>query len=173
MPYRISIAVDKLATLKRKIKFLADVFDMLPEHIIITDENANVIYANKAAEEQTGRSATEIIGKTPGDLWGGQMPKEFYEKMWHTIKIEKKPFVGDVKNKRSDGTKYWQELNVFPVLDKKGNIEIFIGVEPKITIKASDYNVVKKINGFMFTRELTMKTLKEGLEELKSELKLK
>lgn len=108
-------------------------FDNVNDHVIITDPNANIIYANKAAQRDTGFSRDEMLGKNPADLWGGQMPKDFYEKMWHTIKIEKQPFVGEVKNKRKDGAEYWQEIHISPVLWENGEIKFFIGIEPNIT----------------------------------------
>lgn len=63
------------------------------------------------------------------------MPKEFYEEMWRTIKTEKKAFVGDIRNMRKDGTEYWQELHVYPILDAQGVSRFFIGIEPVITDK--------------------------------------
>ncbi len=108
-------------------------FDEVNDHVVITDPDANIIYANKAVERNTGFSIDEIIGRSPGDLWGGQMPKEFYEKMWQTIKIEKRPFVAEVKNKRKDGTEYWQELHISPVLWENGEVKFYIGIEPNIT----------------------------------------
>jgi len=110
-------------------------FDLSPAHIVITDENANIIYANKAVESHTSFSPEEIIGKNPGDLWGGNMPKSFYENMWYTIKTKKKPFVGAVQNKKQDGTLYWQELFITPILDEKGDIRFFIATEPDISEK--------------------------------------
>lgn len=53
--------------------------------------------------------------------------------MWHAIKVEKKPFVGEVQNKRKDGALYWQELHISPVLDREGTVRFFIGIEPNIT----------------------------------------
>ncbi|MBI3335918.1 MAG: PAS domain S-box protein [Candidatus Portnoybacteria bacterium] len=117
----------------KKIAPLKHAFDLINDHVIVTDENANILYANKAVETKTGYSISEIIGKNPGDLWGGQMEKELYKEMWHTIKEEKKPFAGEVKNKRKSGEDYWQELHISPVLDEKGEIRFFIGIEPDIT----------------------------------------
>lgn len=108
-------------------------FDLLGDHVIITDADAHILYANKAVERNTGFSPEEYLGKNPADLWGGQMPQEFYEKMWRTIKTEKYPFVAEVRNKRKDGTSYWQELHISPILNEKGGVRFFIGVEPNIT----------------------------------------
>lgn len=112
---------------------LASAFDAIGDHVVITDSNAVVIYANEAVTRNTGFSRDAVIGKNPGDLWGGNMPKEFYEKMWHTIKDEKRPFTGEIRNTRQDGTEYWQEIHISPVLDTSGEVKFFIGIEPNIT----------------------------------------
>lgn len=133
MKTRIPLAQSKLQQYVLEMQLLKKAFDLVQDHVVITDENANILYANKTAERMTGFSIEEMKGKNPGDLWGGNMPKEFYEEMWKAIKIEKKPFVGEVHNKRKDGKEYWQELHVSAVLDESGEIKFFIGIEPNIT----------------------------------------
>ncbi|MBI4250108.1 PAS domain S-box protein [Candidatus Uhrbacteria bacterium] len=122
MPYRQALSSQELNILIEKNKEIGNCFDAIDEHIVLTDANANIIYANKAVEKRTGYPITEIIGKNPGDLWGGNMPNKFYEKMWHRIKEEKISFVGEVKNRRKDGTEYWQELRIYPILDTSGEV---------------------------------------------------
>ncbi len=106
--------------------------DNASDHIIITDPDAKIIYANRGAERTTGYPVKEMIGKTPA-LWGKQMPKEFYERMWHTIKIEKKSFVGKVNNRRKNGENYLAEFSITPILNDKEDIIFFVGVERDIT----------------------------------------
>lgn len=122
-------------TSRNDIESLKETFDLISDHVIITDPDARIIYANKSVEAQTGYAPEEIIGKNPGKIWGGNMPREFYDDMWKTIKTDKKPFTGEVKNKRKDGTEYWQEMRIFPVLDDVKNIKYFIGIEPNIEAK--------------------------------------
>jgi PAS domain S-box-containing protein len=102
------------------------------EHIVITDADAKIIYANKAAETTTGYSRQEIIGNRPS-LWGKQMEGEFYERMWKTIKFDKKTFHGEIKNKRKNGERYFADIHVSPILDSQGNVKFFIGIERDIT----------------------------------------
>lgn len=130
---RVPISPENLAKHLKQIENLKSGLDSSPLHIVITDENANVLYANKTVEQNTGFSQQEVVGKNPADLWGGKMSKRFYEDMWRAIKIEKKPFSGEVQNFRKDGTPYWQELLITPVLDEKGDVKFFIGIEPNIT----------------------------------------
>ena len=84
---RTPISFDKVSKHLDEIKILKKAFDMLRDHVIVTDENANILYANNAVENNTGFSQKEIIGKNPADLWGGKMHKKFYEEMWRAIKI--------------------------------------------------------------------------------------
>ncbi len=121
--------------------------DGASDHIMITDIDGNILYANKAVETITGYTQEEIIGKNPGKLWGGHMAKDFYVNMWHNIKAEKKLFVGEVENRRKNnevdiiemenrrknGEIYTAELRISPILDADGSIKFFVGIERDIT----------------------------------------
>lgn len=164
--------------LMKEIEPLTGGFDLLSDHVVITDADGIILYANKAVEENTGFSKEELIGRNPGRVWGGQMPKEFYERMWRTIKTDKKPFVGEVKNVRKNGREYYQELRVFPVLDERGEVRVFIGIEPNITLRkqfeaeqAAKYRVTEQLNHFLTVgRELKMIELKKEIERLRKML---
>ena len=62
------------------------------DHFIITDVDGKIVYANKAAENMTGYSLSEMKGKTPKH-WGGLMDKDFYRNLWRSIKVEKNIFM--------------------------------------------------------------------------------
>ena len=42
-------------------------FDLLADHVVITDARGKILYLNPAAEKKTGFSATEALGKKPGE----------------------------------------------------------------------------------------------------------
>ncbi|HXV26897.1 MAG TPA: PAS domain-containing sensor histidine kinase [Candidatus Paceibacterota bacterium] len=104
-----------------------------PHHVVITDADGFILAANPAAERVTGYTEAEMIGRKPGELWGGYMPREFYQQLWHRISVERMPFVGRVTNARKDGTKITQEITVSPVIGDDGEIEFFIAIEPEIS----------------------------------------
>lgn len=104
------------------------------DHMIITDVDGKILYANLAAEKMTGYSRVEMQGKTPA-LWGRQMPKEFYGEFWDTIRMKKKPFEGKVTNKRKNGDIYEAQIRVAPVLDDKKRVLFFIGTERPLNQK--------------------------------------
>jgi len=102
------------------------------EHVFFTDPDGVILYANKATESITGYSRAEMLGKRPS-LWGKQMSREFYQTLWKTIKEDKRTFHAEITNRRKNGQEYFADLLITPVLDEKGNLKFFVGVERDIT----------------------------------------
>ena len=105
------------------------------DHIVITDKDGAIIFANRAMEEITGFKIKEVVGKKVGSkqLWGGEMDKAFYEKLWKTVKVDKKPFNGEIRNHRKNGELYIAKVSISPVLDKMGEVMFFAAIERDIT----------------------------------------
>ena len=102
------------------------------DHIIITDPEGLILYANPAVSKITGYKPKELTGKKPS-IWGRQMPEEFYRKFWKRLKADKKPFIGEIRNKRKNGEHYDAEIKVAPVLERSNKIKYFVGIERDIT----------------------------------------
>jgi len=107
---------------------LNPIFRDVSDQVIITDADGVILYANPLVEKVTGYSLQEVLGKKPS-LWGGHMPREFYKKMWDTIRLERKPIHVTVKNKRKDGTFYDADLQITPVFDLDGSVKMYVGIE--------------------------------------------
>ena len=103
------------------------------EQIVITDPKGIIIYVNSAVESITGYTVEESIGTKAGSLWKAPMPEEFYKELWHTIQEEKKPFIGQIKNKRKNGEEYDAAVNISPVLDDNNEVIFFVGIERDVT----------------------------------------
>ncbi|HKY73940.1 MAG TPA: PAS domain S-box protein [Patescibacteria group bacterium] len=117
------------------------IVDAAINHITITDTDGKILYANKAAEAITGFTFQELQGQTPR-VWGGLMERNFYKGLWHRIKEEKKPFEGEILNRKKDGTRYTTFARISPILDKQSHILGFIGTENDITEE-------KRVRGFL------------------------
>ncbi|RJR27355.1 PAS domain S-box protein [candidate division WWE3 bacterium] len=134
--------------------------------IVITDPDAKIIYANKAVEYITGYTKSEIIGASPA-LWGKQMSKEFYENMWYTIKTKKNNYHGLVTNKKKSGTKYIAEVHISPVINEKGDILYFVGIERDVTqLKEADRMKTEFISLASHQLRTPLSTMKWYLEML-------
>ncbi|TSC59136.1 MAG: multi-sensor hybrid histidine kinase [Candidatus Peregrinibacteria bacterium Greene0416_19] len=111
---------------------LAKAFDLVNDYVVITDADAHILYVNRAIVRHTGFRVDEVLGKNPADLWGGRMPRAFYEELWRNIKEKRKPFATEVCNTTRKGRDCWHDLHISPVLDAKGEVELFIAIEPSI-----------------------------------------
>ncbi len=128
----VSVEKERSAALVLELNKFELAVENAYEQIVISDPDGVVIYANKAAERITGYSRGEIIGSRPS-LWGGQMPKEFYEKMWKTIKTDRKVFLGQLRNRRKSGEIYDVDMQISPIIDGAGDIKFFVAIERDIT----------------------------------------
>jgi PAS domain S-box-containing protein len=135
MPIRKAITDAEIYEMRHELAPLIVSFDLLPTHIVITDIHGNILYANKAAQDITGYQLNEMLGKNPGDLWGGHEDDQFYKDMWQTIKVEKKPYSGKVKNHSKSGQEFIQQLQITPLLDKTGEPKYFVSIEPDVTVE--------------------------------------
>ncbi len=139
-------------------------------HIIITNIDGKIIFANSAAERITGYSKEEIIGSTPR-LWGGQMPKGFYENMWHVIKDEGKPFQGELTNRRKNGILYIAKSIISPIFDDENKIIGFVGTEEDITkAKEADRMKTEFVSITAHQLKTPMTSIKWNLELLKGKI---
>lgn len=82
---------------------------------LLSDTAGSALYVNGSVERRTGFSVGEVVGKAPGKLWGGRMPRAFYDRLWTTIERRGAPFVGTVNNRRKDGTVYPELLAIAPL----------------------------------------------------------
>ncbi|MDD5041569.1 MAG: PAS domain S-box protein [Candidatus Peribacteraceae bacterium] len=100
-------------------------------HIIITDIDGVILYANQATQRITGYGQQELIGNTPS-VWGGRMPQEFYAKLWKTIKEDRYPFINECTNRRKSGETYRARITVSPMIEEDGTLLGFVGIEEQI-----------------------------------------
>lgn len=177
------VSPDSFDHKKDKLWETVEIFKLAVEssfnHIILTDINGTIVFSNKGAEIITGFTKDEMLHQTPR-LWGGHMSKEFYEKLWHTIKIEKKPFECDFQNRRKNGTLYNSIARISPIFDNTNSLVGFMGTEeditPRLMLEEELHKKIadlEKINKFMIGRELRMRDLKKRITTLESQLKNK
>ncbi len=105
------------------------------DHIVITNSDGVILFANQGVENITGFTKEEVIGKKVGskETWGGLMEPEFYRNLWDTVKVQKKVFTGNLKNHRKNGEKYDVLASISPILDNNGNVLFFVAIEHDVT----------------------------------------
>ena len=98
-----------------------------------TDVNGNIIYVNSQFENITGFKLEELIGRSHKVIKHDHTHEKVYEEIWQTIKINKIPWNGVLKNKRKDGTEFYTNTFINPIINEKNEIVKFISIRSDVT----------------------------------------
>ena len=99
---------------------------------IVTDRDGMIEYVNHACERITGYTRSELVGKTPAVLKSGRMEPEFYRNLWSTIS-QGETFSDIFINQRKDGSVYYEEKTITPLLNDNREIISYISTGKDIT----------------------------------------
>jgi PAS domain S-box-containing protein len=100
--------------------------------ILITDASGVIVWVNPAFTSTTGYSADEAIGQTPRILKSDQHSKDFYAAFWKHIRSGR-TWKGEFINRRKDGSIYYDEHTVTPVLGDDGSVTHFVTIMNDVT----------------------------------------
>ena len=116
----------------QKLELLQCAINQANETIVITDRDANIIYANPAFERITGYSLEEVVGQNPRILQSGKTEPEVFKNMWQTL-VAKKNWRGYFYNKRKNGSLYEEEVSISPLLDNERKISHYVAVKRDVS----------------------------------------
>lgn len=102
--------------------------------VSITDKKGVIIYANKLFCDYSKYELSEIIGSTHKLINSGFHEVDFFKNLWTQI-LAGEIWRGEIKNKAKDGTYYWVDSVISPILDPIGNIVQFLSIRNLITEK--------------------------------------
>ncbi|MCG8412251.1 MAG: PAS domain S-box protein [Bacteroidales bacterium] len=111
---------------------LSQAVEQSPASVVITNIKGDIIYINKTFVENTGYTEEEALGQNPRILKAKHFPRVYYENLWKTI-LSGKIWKGELKNKRKDGTIFWESASISPIIDKNGNTTSFVAVKEDVT----------------------------------------
>ncbi len=123
--------------LEREREGLSDLLSValeaLADPVIITDAKGYIEWVNSAFLELNDYRLDEVLGKRPADLVkSGRQNPEFYQQMWRAI-LSWEAWRGELINRRQDGTLYWVEMTITPIVDAGGKVVHFVAVQQEIT----------------------------------------
>ncbi len=126
--------VRSLAESSEQVRKLSRAAAQAPVSIIITDKQGVVEFVNPRFEVVTGYDAIEVHGKPISILKSGHTPDQDYVDMWTAITVGK-TWSGEILNRRKDGSLYWEQISIGPVLDEHGGISHFLSVQEDISVR--------------------------------------
>ncbi|MDO1451269.1 PAS domain-containing protein [Rhodocytophaga aerolata] len=90
-----------------------------------TDLQGNITYVNEQFLKWSKYSREEVLGNNHRFLKSGDQEDKIFEELWKTISSGK-VFRGQIKNKAKDGTFYWVDAIIAPILDERGKPKEYI-----------------------------------------------
>jgi len=122
-------------TLNEQSNLLKQYKDTIDKSAIVskTNEKGIITFVNEKFCEISGYKEKELLGKNHNIVRHPDIPADIFLDLWQTIRDEKKPWIGEIKNKKKDGGYYWVHTIVNPILDQMGNIIEYIAIRYDIT----------------------------------------
>jgi PAS domain S-box-containing protein len=120
-----------------------------------------ILYVNEAFTKITGYSPEEVLGKTPRILQGAKTDRVEINRIrsalarWEAVTIE-------VINYRKDGSEFWNEFSIVPVVDKDGCYTHWIAIQRDTTSRRQAEQALLKSEAdrLALEREKELSTLK-------------
>jgi PAS domain S-box-containing protein len=124
---------EKIAEQNKSLREITDALDQ-SSLVSIADTKGKIIRANKKFCEISQFTEDELIGKDHSIINSGYHTKEFWSDVWKTITAG---FIwrGEVKNKAKDGSYYWVDSIIYPVMNLEGKIIHYLSIRHEITEK--------------------------------------
>jgi len=109
--------------------------EIISSGIVIADARRAalpIVYCNVGFSKLTGYAAAEVVGRSCKFLQGDDTDPKVLNKLRRALKSASDVNV-ILKNYRKDGSVFWNELSITPVLDEDGLPTHFIGIQNDVT----------------------------------------
>jgi two-component system sporulation sensor kinase C len=93
-----------------------------------------LVYVNPAFEVMTGYSLEDVQGKNCRFLQNGDSAQPGVTLLREAIKA-KREVVAILKNYRRDGSPFWNELSLSPIINRDGVVTHFVGIQSDVTAR--------------------------------------
>ncbi|BDY13654.1 PAS domain-containing sensor histidine kinase [Hydrogenimonas cancrithermarum] len=122
-----------------------------------TDINGIITFVNDEFCKISGYSRDELIGQNHNIVRHPDVPKEKFKRLWDTI-LAKKTYRATVKNRAKDGSTFYVNTTIIPILDENDLIEEFIAIRYDVTKEVELKMALEK-------KERELEMLNQTLEE--------
>jgi len=126
-----------------ELKKLLNAVEHSPASIVITDTRGDIEYVNPFFTRITGFTRKEALGNNPRILKSGLHDTAFYEAMWRTL-LARQTWRGEICNRKKDGSLYWEDASISPLLNEAGEVVSYVAVKEDITEKKQAEDVLQE-----------------------------
>lgn len=102
--------------------------------VATTDRRGTITYVNDLFCAISQYSYDELIGKNHRIINSDHHSENFWEDFWHTI-ASGAIWKGEIKNRAKDGSCYWVDTTIVPILNARGEVGLYLAIRFDITEK--------------------------------------
>jgi PAS domain S-box-containing protein len=121
-----------------RLRILENVVTTANDAVMVTEpepldgEGPRIVYVNAAFTRMTGFAPGEVIGRPTRMLLGPEADPETVGRIRAALQ-RREPVRAELLNRRKDGTPFWVEVSIAPVLDESGRVVHFTSVQRDVT----------------------------------------
>ncbi|MBT9483941.1 PAS domain S-box protein [Sediminibacterium sp.] len=141
----MGIDISDKKIVEEQVRKLSRAVEQIPLTVVITNLEGNIEYANPYAFHTTGYTQEELLGKNPKVLKSGETTLEEYQHLWGNI-THGKEWKGIFHNRKKDGTYYWEQATIGPIMNDDGVITHYIAIKEDITERKRIQDELKDLN---------------------------
>ncbi|MBA3025530.1 MAG: EAL domain-containing protein [Sulfurimonas sp.] len=140
------LVIKKTSELQKNVAFLKSYKRAMDESNIVSksDLNGMITYVNNKFCEVTGYTKEEVIGRPHSIVRHPDSDSKIFRELWNDLRT-RQPWQGILKNKKKDGSHYWVDINILPIIDDKGEVLEYMAVRHEITELIDQRETLQKI----------------------------
>lgn len=145
-------------------KLLQLVIDASNDGIVVAEQEGDdniLIYANPAFERLTGYSVDDILYQDCRFLQAGDRAQPGLDAIRQAVH-EHRPCRQVIRNYRKDGSPFWNELSITPVLNEADQLTYYIGIQKDVTEQVEAEQRVRELEAELAAVKAELAALRAG-----------
>lgn len=122
---------EQLALLEAAVSRSNDLF-LITEATLLDEPGPRIVYVNDAITKLTGYSPGEVMGKSPRLFQGPGTSRSEIGRIRAALET-RAPVSAELVNYAKNGSEYWVELDIAPIVDHEDRVTHFVAVQRDIT----------------------------------------